>query len=124
MGRSSVTTTSRLYAELVVDCAAQVCRRAPKSLDLEANELASEFFSSDRAAVVLASAHDDDSLRALTTTALKNLVRDRLRSSDRGRLARRLGEILRSEGFVQHPTTFRTRDARVAPFTGPTHTHT
>ena len=109
-----------LFAELVVDCAALVYRKAPKSLDLEADELASEFFSTDRALVVLATAHDDDSLRALTTTTLKNLVRDRLRSSDRGRLARRLKEILRNEGFEQHPAGFWTRDAAGAPFTGPT----
>jgi hypothetical protein len=77
----------------------------------DALELMGDYYESPAYQEVLLRAADDDSLHALVHTALQNQVRARLRPTQRGRLARRVIEILRDEGYVIGPKEFwRRRD--------------
>ncbi len=103
------------YVAIVEDRAAAVAGRFPRPDGNEWNpedieDLASDFYASPAYEHAILMAHDDDSLRALVYTALANLVRSELRRTDRGRLHRRLRELMTSESFIEHPSKFWRRD--------------
>ncbi|WP_419848825.1 hypothetical protein [Candidatus Poriferisocius sp.] len=104
------------YVAVVEKLAVSVAGRFPKpdgtswtSEDVE--DLTSEFYSSAAYEHSILNAHDDESLRKLVYTGLVNLVRAKLRRTDRARLQRRLKEVISPEGYVEWPTKFwRRRD--------------
>lgn len=100
-----------VYVALIEDRAAAVAYRLPRpdgspwtAEDVE--DLVSSFYVAAAYQHAVLSAHDDDSLRALVFTGLANLVREELRRTDRGRLHRRVRELLGAEGYVEGPTKF------------------
>ncbi len=72
----------------------------------DVDDLVSSFYESPAYQHAVLNAHDDESLRKLVYTGLANLVRAELRATDRGRLHRRLKEILSAQGYVEHPAKF------------------
>ncbi len=65
----------------------------PEDLD----ELVQEFFRTNRQTQIILRSPDEAALRRLTNRAMKNLVIDELRTTDRTKLHRRLLEILRDD---------------------------
>lgn len=113
------------YAELITDAAAKVAAgRLPhpegrRWTDDDVDDLVVDFYDSPGYEHALLSAVDDEALRRLVYTSLANLVRDRLRRSDRGRLLRRMKEIMRSGAFVERPARFWCRAGDTGePFPG------
>lgn len=93
------------YVALIKKQAASVVRRLPKPdgtawapQDIE--DLRSDFHSSAAYEHAVLNAHDDESLRKLVYTGLANLVRAELRRTDRGRLHRRLKDLVSSESYL------------------------
>src|SRR5579862_507747 len=74
------------------------------------HEMANEFWASGKHQSLLLTAVDDDSLRALLFSALRNRVLDERRRSERGRLRRRIVEILRGGPYTEEPRYFWRRD--------------
>jgi len=70
----------------------------------DVEDLTSEFYASAAYEHSILNAHDDESLRKLVYTGLANLVRAKLRRTDRARLQRRLREGILSDGYVERPT--------------------
>lgn len=104
------------FVAVVEKLATSVSDRLPKpdgtAWTLEdVDDLTSEFYASPAYEHSILNAHDDESLRKLVYTGLANLVRAELRRTDRGRLHRRLREVISSEDYVERPTKFwRRRD--------------
>lgn len=99
------------YVVLIENRAAAVARCLPRpdgsAWTPEAvADLVSSFYVKEAYHHAVLNAHDDDSLRSLVFTGLANLVRADLRRTERGRLHRRVRELLASEGFVERPTKF------------------
>lgn len=99
------------YVAVIKKQAASVVRRLPKPdgtgwtpQDIE--DLRSEFYASAAYEHAVLNAHDDESLRKLVYTGLVNLVRAELRRTDRGRLLRRLKDLVSSEGYIEEPAKF------------------
>ena len=73
----------------------------------DTDDLVGEFCASAGFQEALLSATNDDQLRAILYTALRNINRDQHRKTERGRLRRRLIEVLRdTDRFVEDPTGF------------------
>ncbi len=99
------------YVDLIEHRAAVVAQRLPRSdgrpwTPEHVEDLVSSYYASSAYQHAVLNAHDDDSLRALVFTGLANLVRADLRRTERGRLHRRVRELLAPEGFVEGPTKF------------------
>ena len=100
-----------VYVAIIENRAGAVSRRLPKPDGSEwtpddVEDLTSSFYESAAYEHSLLTAHDDDSLSGLVYTGLANLVRGELRRTARGRLHRRLRELLRAEDFFERPTKF------------------
>lgn len=103
------------YVAVIADLAKSVARNLPKpdgaewtSADVE--DLISTFHVSAAFEHSVLNAHDDDSLRQLVYTGLANIVRADLRRTERGRLHRRIKDLISSGGFVEDPTKFWRRE--------------
>lgn len=99
------------YITVVDKLASIAARRIPKADGTDwapgdVEDLISSFYVSAAYQHALLNAHDDQSLRKLVYTALANLARADLRRTDRGRLHRRLSELLSAGEFVEHPKKF------------------
>jgi hypothetical protein len=99
------------YVELIESRAAVVAHSLPRPdgspwAPEDVEDLVSSFYGSAAYEHAVLNARDDDSLRALVFTGLANLVRADLRRTERGRLHRRVRELLASEGFVERPTKY------------------
>lgn len=73
-------------------------------------DLISSFYVSAAYQHSVLNAHDDDSLRSLVYTGLANIVRAGLRRTERGRLHRRIKDLISKEGFVEGPKKFWRRE--------------
>lgn len=104
------------YVAVVEKLAASVAGRFPKPdgtnwTPEDVEDLISEFCASPAYEHSILNAHDDESLRKLVYRGLANLVRAKLRRTDRARLLRRLKGVISPEGYVERPTKFwRRRD--------------
>ena len=103
------------YVAVIEKLTASVVGRFPKAdgsawrlEDIE--DLTSAFYTSPAFEHSVLNAHDDESLRKLVYTGLANLVRAELRRTDRGRLHRRLRDLISSQGYVEQPTKFWRRE--------------
>jgi len=100
------------YGALIVEQARKLLRPGlphPEGrnwVDDDAFELTSGFCLSPAYEYVLITAQDDDELRALVYTSLRNLVVAELRKTARARLRRRMKEIMVEEGYVEKPQKF------------------
>lgn len=104
------------YVAIVEKAAHAVARRIPKPdnskwTQADIQDLTSDFYASPAYQHAVLNAHNDESLRKLVYTGLSNLARAELRKTDRGRLHRRLIELLRSGNFIEHPTKFWRRSS-------------
>jgi len=79
----------------------------PEDID----DLVQEFFAGPGWQGVLISAEDDDGFRALIYRTLDHLLIDQYRRTERGRLHRRVDEILGDDRFVEHPRHFWRRSS-------------
>lgn len=99
------------YVAVIEAAAAGVIRRLPNPKGTawtadDVDDLVSSFYASPAYQHAVLNAHDDDSLRKLVYTGMANLVRAELRATDRGRLHRRIKEVLSAQGYVEHPAKF------------------
>lgn len=81
------------------------------SLSLDGpDELVSDFFVQNKWEIALRASVDDDGLRAYVYTMLNNGRIDKWRKTERGRLGRRVVQILRDGDFVENPAGFWRRE--------------
>lgn len=104
------------YVAIIEGLALTVAGRIPKPdnskwTQADIQDLTSNFYVSPAYQHAVLNAHDDESLRKLVYTGLANLARAELRKTDRGRLHRRLVELLRTEDYVEHPNKFWRRSS-------------
>ncbi|MGZ4755372.1 MAG: hypothetical protein ACXWA9_10720 [Acidimicrobiia bacterium] len=104
------------YVVVIESAAATVVGRLPNPTgsdwikdDIE--DLVASFYASPGYEHAVLNAHDDESLRKLVYTGVANIVRGELRASDRGRLHRRLKDILSGRGYVERPAKFWRRSS-------------
>jgi DNA-directed RNA polymerase specialized sigma24 family protein len=71
-----------------------------------AEELVSDFFVQNKWKIALQASMDDDGLQGYVYTMLNNGLIDKWRNTERGRLRRRLVQILRESDFVESPQGF------------------
>jgi hypothetical protein len=97
-----------VYFQLVRDAATMLTvsrRLRPDGLPWsteDTDDLVQDFFAGSSWHAVLITAEDDDGLRALIYRTLDHLLIDQYRKTERGRLHRRVDEILRDDPFVEH----------------------
>ncbi|MGH8983532.1 MAG: hypothetical protein ACRDY6_06600 [Acidimicrobiia bacterium] len=113
------------YVAVIESATATVVGRLPnpKGTSWTADDidnLVSSFYMSPAYEHAVLNAHDDESLGKLVYTGSANLVRGELRATDRGRLHRRLKEVLSERACIERPAKFWRRandppDASTAP---------
>lgn len=101
------------YVELIQAQALKLVRGSlphpeGRSWDRESDvdELLADYFESPAYEQALIAAVDDDQFAGYVFESLRNLVRARLRRTERGRLLVRLKDVMRKAAYVQEPSQF------------------